>query len=148
MADNLFPVFDIPEIDDDDEEDEKYLPSVSFDYEKGDFVLDGSHRMVEAEGREAYMQWCMKVVGTERDTFLAYDDDIGTEFDEISNVPDRESRESEIEETITDALMVHPCTEYVRDFKFEHTADSCLVTFAVKGYDWEEMTLNTTVPER
>ena len=31
MADNLFPVFDIPEIDDDDEEEEKYLPSVSFD---------------------------------------------------------------------------------------------------------------------
>jgi len=147
MADeNLFPVFDIEDIIDDDDEKEEYLPSVSFDFEKGDFVLDGAHRMVLASGREAYAQWCMKIIDTEREEFAAYSDDIGTEFEEIEDDGDRLTKESEIQSTITDALMVHPATEYVRDFVFEHLPDSCLVSFVVKGFDWEEQLLSVELP--
>lgn len=146
MADSLFPVFDIPDISDDEEE--KYYPSVFFDFDKGDFLLDGAHRMVQADGREAFMQWCQKVIATEREACLAYSDEIGTEFEELEDAPTREQRESDIEETITDALMVHPCTEYVRDFSFEHTADSCRVSFVVKGYGYDEEELSTEIPER
>ena len=81
MAEQLFPVFDLPEIPDDPEYEERYRPSVAFDFEKGDFVRDGSNKMVRADGREAYMQWCWKVVQTEREAFLAYSDEIGTEFE-------------------------------------------------------------------
>ena len=145
MADELFPTFDLPDIPEEDEDEEKYYPSVFFDYEKGDFVLDGAHRMVKAEGYEAWIQWCLKVVGTERDSFLAYSEDIGTEFEDLANVPEWEARESEIEETITEALLVHPCTEWVRDFEFEHEPDACRVTFTVKGYGWDEQVLKTVV---
>lgn len=134
----LFPVFDLPDIPDNPEHEERYFPSAYFDFEMGDFVRDGANRMVLADGREAYMQWCLKVVSTERLSCLAYGDDIGTEFDELADVPDRESKESEIERMITEALLVHPATEYVRDFVFEHDGDGTHVTFTVKGYPWEE----------
>ena len=39
MAENqLFPVFDLPEIPDNPEYDERYYPSVYFDFETGDFL--------------------------------------------------------------------------------------------------------------
>ena len=94
--------------------------------------------MIASGGREAYMQWCLKVASTERLSCLAYSDDIGTEFDELAEIPDRESRESEIERTITEALLVHPATEYVRDFEFTHEGDETYCSFTVKGYPWEE----------
>ena len=148
MADELFPTFDMPEIEEEDEDEEQYYPSVDFDFENGDFVLDGAHRMVKADGREAWIQWCMKIVGTERESFLAYSDDIGTEFEEMENWTDRSVRQAEIADTITEALMVHPCTESVDDFVFEHTADECEVTFTVKGYNYDEVQLTTVVVDR
>lgn len=139
MAENqLFPVFDLPEIPDNPEYDERYKQSVYFDFETGDFLLDGAGKMIEATGREAYIQWCLKTCSTERGSCLAYSDDIGTEFEEMDDIPDTESRESFIELTITEALMVHPATEYVRDFEFTHTGDETRVSFIVKGYPWEE----------
>ena len=40
MAENqLFPVFDLPEIPDNPEYDERYYPSVYFDFATGDFLL-------------------------------------------------------------------------------------------------------------
>lgn len=147
MADNLFPAFDLPE-ETEEQEDEKYYPSVYFDFEKGDFRLDGSFRMVQADGREAYIQWCLKMLETEREAYLAYSDQLGVEFEALHNTPTREERESDIEETIIDALMVHPCTEYVRDFEFEHHADSCTVTFAVKGFGYDEQPMKLEIPER
>lgn len=72
MAENqLFPVFDLPEIPDNPEYDERYYPSVYFDFETGDFLRDGAGRMITSAGREAYMQWCLKVASTERLSCLA-----------------------------------------------------------------------------
>ena len=144
MANTLFPVFDITEPAE-EEEEQKYLPSAFFDFEKGDFALDGARRIKEANGKDAFIQWCMKVVDTERDTCLAYSDDIGTEFEPIYGIRYRQERENEIRDTITDALMVHPCTEYVRNFRFKHVADSCWVSFIVKGYDMDEALLSTVI---
>lgn len=146
MAEQLFPVFELPEIPDNPEYDEKYKPSVYFDFETGDFLRDGASRMVPSAGREAYMQWCLKTVQTERESCLAYGDDIGTEFEDMKSLPDQESRESEIERTITEALLVHPATEYVRNFIFTHIGDEIYVAFDVKGFPWEEIeTMEITV---
>ena len=62
MADkNLFPVFDVPEINiTTPPEEQKYKPSVYFDFELGDFRRDGANKLVVAEGKEAYKQWCIK----------------------------------------------------------------------------------------
>lgn len=139
MADNqLFPVYDLPQIPNTDAEDEIYRESVFFDFETGDFRRDGANRMTVASGRDAWIQWCEKVLRTERLTCLAYSEDIGTEFEEMQDLADRESVQSDIERTITEALMVHPATEYVAGFDFEDDGDGAICTFVVKGYPWEE----------
>lgn len=147
MADELFPTFDFPEIEDNDLEEEKYSPSVYFDYEKGDFILDGTNNMVIADGKEAFIQWCIKTVYTERGKLLAYDDDIGVEFEQLAYAPSREEKEVLIIDSITDALSVHPAFESADDFEFAYLGDECCISFIVKGSPWNEETMSITIPQ-
>ena len=140
MADkNLFPVFDVPEINiTTPPEEQKYKPSVYFDFELGDFRRDGANKLVVAEGKEAYKQWCIKTVLTERLERMAYSSDIGIELHDALKQADRQAVESALERTITEALMVNPRTEYVRGFEFTWSSDSLYCEFIVKGKEWEE----------
>lgn len=144
MAENtLFPVFEVPELETQTQtKTRKYKPSVFFDFEKGDFRQDGAYRMTTSTGKEAYMQWCRKVVMTERDACLAYSTDIGIEGEAALAEGDRAAVESALEKTITEALMVNTHTEYVRGFEFTWGADELRMTFTVKGKEWEETTLS------
>lgn len=138
----LFPVFDVPElVTDTAAEEQKYKGSVYFDYKNGDFKRDGAGRMMTSEGREAYAQWCMKVAMTERQRHLSYNSDIGTEIEEAMAQADIEAVKSSIERTITEALMVNKATEYVRDFEFEYLPGELRCSFVVKGKEWEEIRL-------
>lgn len=142
----LFPVFDVPEIKTPAQpEREHYRPSVYFDFSTGDFIRDGANRMVEAEGKEAYMQWCIKVVATERDACLAYSTRIGTEMEYAAAQPDHESVEASVERTITEALMVNPKTEYVREFEFTWNGTNLYGEFTVKGRDLDEIKLSVAI---
>lgn len=142
----LFPVFDVPEIKTPAQpEREHYRPSVYFDFSTGDFIRDGANRMVEATGKEAYMQWCMKIIATERDACLAYSTRIGTEMEYAAAQPDHESVEASVERTITEALMVNPKTEYVRGFSFTWNGTSLYGEFTVKGRDLDEIKLSVAV---
>lgn len=142
---NLFPVFDVPEVIDSSVEKQKYNPSVYFDFEKGDFLRDGAHRMVVADGKMAYIQWCRKIVDTERFTCLAYGTDIGTEMYDALNKGDHSAVESAVERTITEALMVNPRTEYVREFEFSWFNADLTVAFVVKGKEYDEQKMRTMV---
>lgn len=143
MADQLFPVFDVPDIGTQGQEETRpYRPSVYFDFEKGDFRLDGACRITTGTGQEAYMQWCRKVVETERDACMAYSTDIGIEGEAALAESDRAAVESALEKTITEALMVNVHTEYVRDFQFTWAADELRMTFTVKGKKWAETKIN------
>ena len=140
---SLYPTFNLPKVAVRNIEPAKrtYRPAPMFDYDSGDFVRDGAGRLVMADGKEAYMEWCLKQCVTERGTKLAYSDKIGVEM--VAALKDGEADpgavQSAIERTITEALMIHPATEYVRKFKFGWDGGShLLVTFVVKGYDWEE----------
>ena len=142
----LFPVFDVPEIGGTAKpEREHYRPSVYFDFATGDFKRDGANRMVGATGKEAYMQWCMKVTATERDAFLSYSTRIGTEMEYAAAQPDHPSVEASVERTVTEALMVNPKTEYVRGFSFSWEGTTLHVTYRVKGRDMDEIALSLTV---
>ena len=142
----LFPVFDVPEIDTlTQPEREHYRPSVFFDFTAGDFTRDGANRMVEASGKEAYMQWCMKIIATERDAFLAYSTRIGTEMEYAAAQPDHASVEASVERTIIEALMVNPKTEYVRDFEFTWEGTSLYGEFAIKGRDLDEIRASVAI---
>ena len=142
---SLFPVFDTPEVIDSSAEKQKYDPSVYFDFERGDFRRDGANKMVVADGKTAFIQWCRKMVETERFTCLAYGTDIGTEMYDALSKGDHSAVESSVERTITEALMVNPKTEYVREFEFTWQNEGLLVTFVVKGKEYDEQKLRSIV---
>lgn len=142
MANRLYPTFKLPSVALDAETAARrsYKQSFSFDYATGDFVRDAAGRPVLAEGREAFCQWCLKQCVTERGTRLSYSDKIGVEIvAAVRDATDIRAVESRIRRTITEALMVNPETEYVKDFSFAwNGADSMEVSFLVKGHEWDE----------
>lgn len=144
MADELFPIFDVPEEDEEEEEyDIEYKRSIRWDPELGDFVRDSSNRLVECDGYEAYMTWCYKMVQTQRESHLAYIEeisgtDLGVEMEEISQEDDHDTVESMIERTMTEALKTNPRTESVDNFVFSWDGDDVHCEFIVKGVDWDE----------
>lgn len=138
MSEALFPVFQVPEIiEESTEYDSRYKRSVKWDVGKGDFVRDGAGCMVECDGREAFMVWCFKTAQTERYACLAYPSSIGTEMEAAMAEDDEKTVESMVQRTLTDALMVNPRTEYVRDFVFSWDADGLHCAFTVKGIEWD-----------
>lgn len=146
MAEQLFPVFDVPAVGRQaDLEEKKYKRSLKWDVEKGDFMVDGAKRVIEDGGRESYKIWCLKTVQTERFTCLAYKTEIGTEMEEAMKQPTQDAAQSFIERTISEALLVNPKTEYVREFSFRWEADSLWCSFTVKARNLEEFTLATLI---
>lgn len=139
MSQPLFPVVEVPEfIPEDMGYDTQYKRSVRWDPAAGDFVRDGANRMVECDGREAYAIWCFKIAQTERYRCLAYPDSIGTEMERALDNDDEKTVESMAQRTITDAIMVNPRTEEVRDFVFCWDGDNMHCKFKVKGIGWDE----------
>lgn len=144
MAKELFPTFDVPDISEDSEEyDSEYKWSIKWNPRLGDFVRDSSNRLVECDGREAFMIWCYKAVQTERNSHMAYisevtGEDIGVDMDEALADDDHEIVESMIERTITETLEMNPRTELVNNFSFEWEGDEVHFSFDVKGVDWDE----------
>lgn len=140
MAEKLFPVVKVPDFAEQKAEyDRRYKRSVKWDAAKGDFVRDGANRMVECSGRDAFFQWCFKTAQTERYRCMAYPDVIGTEMEKALADDDEKTVESMVQRTITDALMVNPRTEYVRNFNFIWDKDKMNCEFSVKGRDMEEL---------
>lgn len=142
MADDLFPVVDVPAYEEENEEyDITYKPSVMWDLEKGDFVLDSTGAMSLSEGLEAYKVWCVKAVATERFSCLSYADDIGSEMEDAMREEDDNAVELAIERTIEEALMTNPRTESVGDFEFQWEPSAVYVRFVVQAVYWESFEL-------
>lgn len=143
---SLFPVVDIPDFEEDEEEYEnEYKPSIRWDLEKGDFVRNTENRVEGSEGLEAFKTWCIKTVMTERYSCLAYDDDMGTEMDEARQEDDENATELAMERTIEEALAVNPLTEAVEDFSFSWEADSVQVALTVVAVGWESFSMEVTL---
>lgn len=144
MSQELFPTFEVPDIEDgDDEYDTEYKRSVKWDARLGDFVQDSTGNMVGCGGREAFMIWCYKIVQAERYDHAAYMEeiagvDLGVELEEAVQESDHDLTESMIIRTVTEALMVNPRTEYVQGFEFEWDGEDLHFSFDVKGIDWDE----------
>ena len=135
---NLFPIFEVPEIiDSTGNFGAEYKDSIYFDISKGDIVLDSGGKIKVADGRDAWLQWCMKMIASERNTLLAYPSGVGAELEHITTLLSRESKEIAITNTITETLMNDPSkrTVEVKDFEFTHDTDSVFVTFCIVGAD-------------
>lgn len=129
---NLFPTFDMPDlVEHQTEPAPKYGKSWLFDFEKGDFVVDGAGRVKGADGHTAWAQWCIKAVLTERFAHVIYSSDYGTELDQAKRQPARQAVEAELERVITEALLADPRTQVVRDFSFRWQGDQVFVAFTV-----------------
>lgn len=136
---DLYPVFEeVPaELVEDTEEQQEIqspLRTPLFDFEKRQTKMDARGRPVDAIDHEAYKQWVVMCVLTERYEYLAYSPDFGTEIKAImrANYP-RPIAESEIQRTITEALGVDPRTVSVGGFSFEWKGDSVWVTCEVES---------------
>jgi hypothetical protein len=130
---NLYPVFEMPELIEQQQTqpEPEYPESYLFDFEKGDFVRDTAGRIVIADGHRAWVQWCVKTVLTERFAYLAYSQNYGAEIETALRQPSRQAVEAELERTITEALLVDPRTQVVRDFRFTWQGDQLQVAFTV-----------------
>ncbi len=115
-----------------------YKVAPFFSFEIGDFLFDAAGRVIMADGKETFEQWCIKVCATERGTRLAYSDKIGTEFEAALKEPDQNAVKSSIVRTITETILVNPVAEWVKNFSFTTEGDSLWVTFTVKGRPWAE----------
>ena len=130
---NLYPTFELPTIVEQEQPQlaPEYPKSYLFDFEKGDFVKDGTGRIVVCDGNTAWVQWCIKAVMTERFSCLAYSRNYGVEIEEALKQPTRAAVETEVERTITEALLADPRTYAVRDFLFEWRGNELYVSFTV-----------------
>lgn len=139
---NLFPVFDIPAIIEENKmTDRMQKSSIYFDFEKGDFLLDNAGRIKTAIPYDTWVQWCLKTVYTQRWAYMGYSDQIGVELEEAFNQDEKSAQESYIERTITEALLADPYgrTKRVYDFIFEWQTDGVKVTFTISGI-WDNDT--------
>ncbi len=133
MSKQLFPVISVPALKTQSTTyDTAYRRSAKWNPMVGDFVRDGANHLVECDGKEAFAVWCFKTAQTERYRCLAYPDSIGTEMERALG-DDVKKTESMIQRTVTEALMVNPRTEYVRDFEFFWNGEKMGCSFKVKG---------------
>ncbi len=112
-------------------EEETRQPSLTYrlDYERG--RIGGL-----IDGEQAIRQYIRKALDTARFRFLIYDDQYGSELDDLigSEVTD-DYLESEIPRIITDALIYDDRIADVSEFEFERKKGDLYVTFLVETVD-------------
>lgn len=145
MAQTLYPVFSIPDIDVSSAEQAQVMKAGPlFDYDLGDFVLDGQNRVVYVDGSDSYTLWVLKTLNTQYGACDAYPD-YGIDSEEAMAQPDREAVQSALERTITEALSENPATERVSDFSFTWEGSDLNVRFIVKPHEWDALDINMKV---
>lgn len=108
----------------------RYPRSFAFDFETGDFVLDGGGRVATVDGYEAWAVWCVKAVLTQRFAYLVYTPRYGCELDRVIGAS-RTVAEAEAMRVIREALLADPRTRAVSDFAFRWEGDALHVAFTV-----------------
>lgn len=132
MSPELFAEMEIPdEIEDLEDLPPEYGSSFRFDFERGEFVVQGG-RVAVSDGYEAWAEWCVKAVKTERFVHLAYSDEYGAEIDAVGEQDTRAEAETLLENTIIDTLEADPRTSRVTDFLFEWEGDKLRVTCTIE----------------
>lgn len=151
MAEALFPEDeelldeDAEAMSDEDEDPVGYLGAVNFDEALGDFSRDQQNKLTSATGVEAWEQWCINCLMTERGAYASYDDTFGIDTKSIVERADRAEAETVLTAEIVEALMADPYerTDSVNSVDFEWTADGVEITVNVSGID--DVTLDITV---
>lgn len=115
-----------------------YKNGLAFDHQRGDFLRDGMHKLLDSDGIESWKSWCINCVQTERYKHLAYSTDFGIEIDKAMKATSREEAESILTRQITEAIMADPYkrTKYIEEIKYNWTApDTVAVAVSIHGVD-------------
>ena len=131
----LLPPFTIP----------TYVPkqvAPAFDFLTGEFVIGRDGKPVMADPRTVYEDWVLKACCTERGTRIAYSDNFGVEFRDIPQTASPRAIRSMIVRSLTETIMAHPQTEFVRRFRFTVEGDEVHVDFLVKARFYDENKLS------
>ena len=148
MANELYPVFDIPDIDETDaeKEEEALKAGPLFDFEIGDFALDGQNSVVFVDGQDLFMLWVVKTLKTQLGAYRSYYG-FGIDQEEAEDQPDREAVESALERTISEALKRNPQTEEVDNFLFDWEGSTLYATFVVTPKNWDAFDVKMSLVE-
>lgn len=155
MPENLFPEEDIELTEEDIEDDEEpvgYMESVYFDEEIGDFIRDGQYRLKTATGQEAWEQWCINCLLTERDAYPAYGELFGISTIEAFKSDDRAEIESILTLEITEGLMNDPYgrTVAIREIEFDwqDNQEAVDIHVTVEGLEEASIDISVTIDRR
>lgn len=125
-----------------------YKRSIYFDFKKGDFVRDSANRLIESTGSDAWIQWCIKCLATQRYAHLAYSTDYAVDYDTVFSYTTREEAENELTREITEALEADPYQRlnYIESMTFEWIDDTAVeVHLILIGIDGNTADLKTTL---
>lgn len=132
------------------EDNEKigYKRSIYFDFKKGDFLRGSANRLIESTGSDAWIQWCIKCLATQRYAHLAYSSDYAVDYDTVFSYTTREEAENELTREITEALEADPYQRlsYIESMTFEWIDDTAVeVHLILVGIDGNTADLKTTL---
>lgn len=128
-----------------------YKDSIYFDEELQDLVRDGQYRIKSANGLEAWEQWCINCIQTERDVYPCYGEFFGIKTLEAFSTDDREKTESILTREICEGLQNDPYgrTEYVSEVVFDwYAPDAVNITAVVHGIDDVTIDITATIDRR
>lgn len=146
---DLFPTVGTAEatyIDEAASDTVNYGKTVQFDFEKHEFILSPTGRQKTVTSSDAWGEWCVKALCSERYKYLIYSDNYGEEIDTLlgKSYP-RKVVESEIRRMVKDCLMVDKRTTSVDNFKFTWIDDGIMFSCDVKNTIGETMTISRKV---
>ena len=134
----LFPE-DLEDFEPDEEPEETegdagYLGAVAFEK---DFIRDGKNCVQSASPVDAWKQWCVNCLCTERYASPLYSTDFGIAITAILHAETKEEAEAMFRAEAKEALEADPYgrTDYVGEIAFAWGADSVSVTVEVVGVD-------------
>ncbi len=132
---NLFPLeTDFEELNIQNNDDIEFKGSYKFDFDKGEFIKNVDGTIAKCNEEEAYIQWCQKVMRTPR-FLLAYSDLFGHEIDSLRGSKlSKEAIELEVKRMTKEALMVHPKTIDVDNFKFTWNDGNLYYEYNINSY--------------
>ncbi|MNS58769.1 hypothetical protein D3C72_916980 [compost metagenome] len=117
-----------------------------FDFDGGEFMITPTGKVVEADEKEAWIQWCMKTILTARYRYLIYSRDYGHELEDlIGSGVHRAVYESEIQRMVQEALLTDSRTARVDGFEFNWLGDNCSFKCSVSSTRDEQVTLQGNV---
>lgn len=125
-----------------------YRQSISFDFGTGDFLRDGANRLIKSSGHEAWVQWCIKCLQTQRYAYLAYPDTYGIDIEMVFNTTTRAEAENELTRQITEALKADPLERlsFIESMTFNWMDDtSVVVDLSLVGIDGNTADFQTLI---